>query len=216
MAPIWNSSGRFDAAARNWDDNPRRMDLARRIFETLERNVPLSSDWRVLEIGCGTGLVSRPLAEKTASLLAVDTSREMLRMLEEKISAAGPGNVETVEGDISSVRREHEPGVPFNLVFSAMTFHHIVDPRLAVRQAHALLAEGGWLAIADLDKEDGCFHDDSNQEVHHGFERKSFETMLREEGFREISFSTAASVTKINRAGKERIYTVFLAVSRKQ
>jgi len=216
VASTWNSSGRFDAAARNWDENPRRLDLARRIFETLERNVPLSDDWRVLEIGCGTGLISLPLAAKSASLTAVDTSRQMQRVLEEKISAIGPGNIETVTGDISAVGRGREPEAAFNLVFSAMTFHHIVDPRLAVRQARPLLVDGGWLAIADLDEEDGFFHDDDNQEVHHGFRRESFGAMLREEGFGDLSFSTAASVKKINRAGKERIYTVFLAVSRKQ
>jgi len=54
---------------------------------------------RVLEVGCGTGRFTVPVAERCGELLAVDHSLESLRVLQRKLSRAAASNVLLVQGD---------------------------------------------------------------------------------------------------------------------
>ncbi|MBN1928946.1 MAG: class I SAM-dependent methyltransferase, partial [Chlorobiaceae bacterium] len=65
----------------------------------------------------------------------------------------------------------------------------------------------------DLDAEDGYFHDDATEQVHHGFDRQELKTMLEEAGFTNIAFITAHLIEKKNRAGKQAAYPVFLVTA---
>ena len=212
---MWNSSDSFDVEAAKWDENPRRIDLARQVLSSLDRMLPFRKEWKAMEAGCGTGLLSLPVSERVSSLIAVDTSEGMLGVLDRKAREQKRGNITTVRSDAAASGPGGQIDERFDLVYSSMTFHHIEDTRALVRTLAEKLLSGGWLAVADLDEEDGFFHDRENEHVHHGFNRESFGTMLREEGFDHVSFTTAASMNKVNRAGREATYTVFLAVARK-
>jgi len=59
-----------------------------------------------------------------------------------------------------------------------MTLHHIADTGAILEKLNALLRPGGMIALADLDLEDGFFHDDPGEEVHHGFERSALQRIL--------------------------------------
>lgn len=205
----------FDRVASTWDENPRRIVLAQQVLQAIQAALPFEPHWKALEIGCGTGLLSVPVAEKVAALAAVDTSEGMIEVLEEKIRKHRISNIEPVFSNIFHTSSALTPPEHFDLVYSSMTFHHIGDTMPALKKLATLLRTGGYLAIADLDEEDGFFHDDENEEVHHGFNRDLFRQLLTASGFREIRFSTAASVQKVNRAGEEKNYTVFLAVAKK-
>ncbi len=211
----WNSSGSFDAEAAKWDENPRRIDLAHQILSSLDRMLPFRKEWKAMEAGCGTGMLSLPVSERVSSLTAIDASEGMLGVLDRKAREERIENITTIHSDIAASGPDGTIDGPFDLVYSSMTFHHIENTRALVRTLTESLLPGGWLAVADLDEEDGFFHDRENENVHHGFNRESFETMLREEGFDHVSFTTAASMNKVNRAGRDATYTVFLAVARK-
>ena len=71
----------FDERAQTWDEQPRRVQLARDIFAALERQVPLQRDWAALDYGCGTGLLTLALAPRVRRILAVDSSQGMLAVL---------------------------------------------------------------------------------------------------------------------------------------
>ena len=48
------------------------------VFELLAIEAPLTPTSRTLDLGCGTGLVSLPLAERVASVTGVDVDQAML------------------------------------------------------------------------------------------------------------------------------------------
>jgi ubiquinone/menaquinone biosynthesis C-methylase UbiE len=63
-----------------------------------------SANAHVLELGCGTGRVTEPLAHHCGFICGVDHSDAMLRICRAKLAAAGSTNATTVLGDITDIR----------------------------------------------------------------------------------------------------------------
>ena len=96
-----------------------------------------------------------------------------------------------------------------------MTLHHIDDTEGFLSRISHLLSPGGILAFADLDLEDGLFHDDPLEKVHHGFDRGTLAEMLNAAGLQPISFETIYTFNKTNRSGATAAYPVFLVTATK-
>src|SRR2546422_10578696 len=97
----------FDRAAAHYDRTVHndRLNLHLRVVSSeIVRNW-FRPGIRVLELGCGTGLETIPLAEAGAQIVAVDISAKMLAELDRKARAASVRDrVETRKGSI----REHQ------------------------------------------------------------------------------------------------------------
>jgi len=202
-------SAHFDSKARQWDENPVFQDRANKIAAAIAAAVPLNTSMRALDYGSGTGMLSFPLQDRLGQITLKDTSAGMLAVAEEKIAAWGIGNMTTRLMDLTA---EPMPDERYDLIYSSMTLHHIPDTDAILAAFRALLNPGGWLCIADLDKEDGSFHG-SHVDVHHGFERSALATQAAQAGFNEIDFSTVFEISKDTENGA-RAYPVFLMVAR--
>ena len=216
MNTHWNSSNRFNSKSETWDNNPGRVQLAGQIVQSLNDMVPFQKQWTVLEIGCGTGLITFQIADKVSSIMAIDTSEGMIETLKAKMKAQQTVTIEALVCDILSEADNEKLYGKYDFICSSMTFHHISDTSGLLKKINNFLHPGGYLAIADLDEEDGYFHENPEEKVHKGFSRASLHTLLKETGFYDITFSTAATITKINRKEREMTYTVFLALARKR
>ena len=212
-APVQDQNRqRFDAIAVDWDDSPGRRAQAAGVADAIAAAVPLDAHWQALEYGCGTGLVGAALAPQLQHLLACDVSPGMLAVLAEKARAAGLDHLQTRVLDLT---REPAPAERFDLIFSSMTLHHIPDVPALLHILHGMLKPGGWLALADLDAEDGSFHrPDVPGVMHHGFDRAALQAELRAAGYSEVSARTAHTVTKTAADGRVRQYPVFLITAR--
>ena len=215
MHDSWNSPDKFNREASQWDDNPRRSALALAVAKAIIATTKPVKTMRALEFGCGTGLVTLEIAPLVRSLSAIDTSREMLAVLQEKIRSSRITNIETLCLDLLRNMQEGEQAESFDLIYSSMTLHHISDTAGFLNRISSILAPGGIIAIADLDKEDGLFHDDPLEQVHHGFERGELAAMLEAAGLQTTMFETVYLVEKENREGKKAAYPVFLVTATK-
>lgn len=206
------NSQRFDERAGVWDENPVRAALARSIVSLAEMEIARYATPRMMDYGCGTGLCSIPLAHRASSLLAVDVSCGMLAKLREKASALGLPHIETLQHDLSEQPLE---GREYDVIITAMALHHVRDVALVLRRFHPLLAANGVLLIADLDREDGSFHDDPTGVEHHGFKREWMLNALWDGGFRMAEISTAHTIEKPGASGgAPRSYPVFFMAAR--
>lgn len=110
----------------------------------LLADLPVTGD--VLELACGTGQWTLPLAHAAASVTAVDGSPEMLAIARDRTRAV-PGTVEFVEADLF----EWRPPRRFDTVFFAFWLSHVPPARFAafwglVAQA---LRPGGHAVVVD-------------------------------------------------------------------
>jgi ubiquinone/menaquinone biosynthesis C-methylase UbiE len=211
MPESWNSTEKFNREALEWDNKPERQLLARAVAQAIITAVKPDSRMNALEIGCGTGLVSMEIAPLVNHLTAIDTSPEMLGVLNHKIRNAGTTNIETICLDLASLSQNIEPDKKFDLIYCSMTLHHIDDTGTFIGSMAGHLTSGGVIAIADLDQEDGTFHDDPQEKVHHGFNRSYLDAVFQNNGLQVNSFETAYIIEKVNPEGLKAAYPVFLA-----
>jgi 2-polyprenyl-3-methyl-5-hydroxy-6-metoxy-1,4-benzoquinol methylase len=207
-----NKMTNFDERAKDWDSDPKKVERARVVAEAIRKAIPLTTNMSALEYGCGTGLLSFALQADLGQITLADTSQGMLDVLDEKIAAAGVTNMHPVKLDLVS---DTVPASRFDLTYSLMTLHHIADVKDMLGKFHAVLKSGGYLLVADLDKEDGAFHTDGTTDVHLGFERGELQQMVEAAGFGEVRFSTAYEIKKkVGEQGK--VFPVFLMSARKK
>ncbi len=200
----------FDSKARQWDDNPVFVERGFAIAQAVRDAVPLNRNMRVLDYGCGTGLLSFPLKDAVGDMLLADTSSGMLTVAAEKIAAHGAAQMQTAKLDLLT---DPLPAGSFDLIVTAMTLHHIPDTDRILRVFHDLLKPGGTLCIADLDHEDGSFHG-IEVDVHHGFERDALAGRAARAGFADAAFRTVFTISKTHATGA-RDYPVFLMTARR-
>jgi SAM-dependent methyltransferase len=102
----------------------------------------------VLEIGCGTGALTLPLAEAVGEhgrVVAVDISEPMLGAARQKVGDRGLGNVTLLSGDAQVFA--FEPAA-FDLATSRMGVMFFADPAAAFRNIKGALKPGGRLVFA--------------------------------------------------------------------
>ena len=198
----------FDDRAQTWDADPVKQERAEAVATALRRRVPLSRDWRALEYGCGTGLLSFTLHADLGQLTLADSSPGMLAVLEGKIAAAHARNLRPLHLDLT---HDSLPAERYDLILTLMTLHHVADVTRLLRAFHDLLRPGGWLGIADLDQEDGSFHG-PDFTGHNGFDRAALRAQLVDAGFGGVDFSTCYVMKKATAQGL-REYPLFLAVA---
>ncbi|MBU1664645.1 MAG: class I SAM-dependent methyltransferase [Gammaproteobacteria bacterium] len=222
----------FDSKARLWDGNPVFQARADKIAAAIQAAIPLNTNMRALDYGCGTGMLSFPLKDALGHITLKDSSAGMLEVLREKIAALGVSNMTVRQADLTSQplsltpspsptgRGERQASLGdgdeierYDLIYSSMVLHHIPDTAGILATFHALLNPGGRLCVADLDQEDGSFHG-IEIDVHHGFTRETLRRQAEAAGFADIRFDTVFEIVKEQETGT-RAYPVFLMVARK-
>ena len=81
-------------------------------------------------------------------------------------------------------------------IVSSMTMHHIADIPAMFARFRSLLLPDGFLAIADLETEDGSFHDEDTGVFHKGFDPAAFASIAEEAGFRNVACRRVGVVEK--------------------
>jgi SAM-dependent methyltransferase len=115
-----------------------------RILSMLEVEIDPSDS--VVEIGCGVGRLTRPLAARAADVRALDVSERMLALAKEHNGELE--NVTWIHGDGASLAGVDSASA--SVCFSHVVFQHIEDPAITleyVREMGRVLRPGGWAAF---------------------------------------------------------------------
>jgi SAM-dependent methyltransferase len=96
---------------------------------------------RVLEIGCGTGQLTRDLLARGLCVTAVEPGKNLLALAEENLESLGRVEFVNARFEDAPLPRDH-----FRAVVSASAFHWL-DPEVSWQKAARVLAPGGTLAL---------------------------------------------------------------------
>ncbi|HTI35795.1 MAG TPA: methyltransferase domain-containing protein [Miltoncostaea sp.] len=108
----------------------------------IVERVPLRGDEDVLDAGCGTGRVTRLLAERVpdGTVLGVDGSHRMVEEASAQLADLAP-RVRFMQADLTALTLPE----PVDAIVSTATFHWILDHDLLFRRLFAALRPGGLL-----------------------------------------------------------------------
>lgn len=195
-----NKVDHFAHKSKSWDMNSKRVQNAKGIAEIIVKNIKLDKSMELMDFGAGTGLLSYFVAPFVKKIVAVDNSPSMLVEFENKCDEFSCAT-EVIEKDLSTETLDRN----FDGIISSMTIHHLEDTAALLSKLYGMLNDGGFVAIADLDSEDGSFHSDNTGVFHYGFDRETLEVLAKKAGFKEIKFDLASTINKPHRE-----FTVFL------
>lgn len=194
----------FDAKAKEWDKGQTRVDGTLAIARAIEKRHQFEMHMEIIDFGVGTGLLGFEIAPRVKKVYGIDTSKEMLEQVKRKNRPEC--SIEVLHQDILQNPLTQE----FDALISSMTLHHIEDLELFFQTIYKNIKSGGFIAIADLEREDGTFHSDNTGVFHFGFEAEKLMEVVQKTGFGEVVFETINTIEKPSRS-----YDIFLLTAKK-
>jgi 2-polyprenyl-6-hydroxyphenyl methylase/3-demethylubiquinone-9 3-methyltransferase len=153
----------FDAMAASWWDprgdmralhmiNPVRLgfirDAACRHFGRDPGKLDCLRDLRILDIGCGAGLLSEPLARIGATIVGADPAETNVKMATAHARQSG------LEIDYRATTAEDlaDAGERFDIVLAMEVVEHVADMPLFVRRCAEMVRPGGLMVVATINR----------------------------------------------------------------
>jgi len=181
------------------------------IAATMLEMIDFHPNMKALEFGSGTGLLSFVLKDQFSEITLMYSSVEMNKVVLSKIADA-----QTTHNNplfFYSEKNNYNVGT-FDMIFTQMSLHHVKDIEAILDKFYNLLNPFGIIAIADLYKEDGTFHD-FKFDGHFGFDPVNLVEIMGKSGFSNIKYKTCFTVKKIDIKNNIREYPIFLIVAEK-
>lgn len=146
-----------DLAHRWWDPESE--------FRPLHQINPLRLGWidglaglngkKVLDVGCGGGILSDSMARKGAQVTGIDLAVKALKVAQLHALEAGTQNVSYREISAEALALE-QPGA-FDVVTCMEMLEHVPDPASVVRACSELVKPGGWVFFSTINRNPKSF-----------------------------------------------------------
>ena len=181
----------FKNKAASYEQDSNRVANVHTIADSIIERVTLSPDMHLMDFGAGTGLLLGQVAPHVAKITAVDISPSMTEQLRNK-QADLACELEVLEMDLCTETLDTK----FDGIISSMTMHHIEDVKAMFVKLHSMVKTGGFIAIADLETEDGSFHTEDTGVFHFGFASDVLVQLATEAGFKNAEVRLASTISK--------------------
>ena len=149
---------KFSELAHHWWDTESD-------FRPLHQINPLRLDWidqqarvtgkRVVDIGCGGGILSDSMARRGAKVLGIDLATKALKVAQLHAMEAETPNVEYREIAAEALASE-APG-EFDIVTCMEMLEHVPEPASVVRACATLVKPGGWVFFSTINRNARAF-----------------------------------------------------------
>ena len=140
----------FKEWANEYDDTLGKINRHHHLLNLVIKLSNVKKDQKVLDIGCGTGLLSLKFLEKANCFITgIDSSPEMLSIFTEKIKKLPLSNRITIKlQDAASL--EFKPN-SFDIIASTVTLHHLKNKYPTIKKIQNILKPKGRFVLGDID-----------------------------------------------------------------
>jgi SAM-dependent methyltransferase len=105
---------------------------------------------RVLDVGCGTGVLSLAMAQAGYDVTAIDPDPTAIELAERSAHGTRPGRLAYHRSELATWAADE---ACFDVIVTSRTLHHVIEPAEALERIHGWLRPGGRLVCVDF------FHD---------------------------------------------------------
>ncbi len=149
---------KFSDLAHRWWDTESEFRPLHQInpvrLEWIQSHVPLKGK-RVLDVGCGGGILADAMARKGAQVLGIDLAAKALKVAQLHALEAATPNVQYREVSVESLALEQPAS--FDVVTCMEMLEHVPDPSSVVRACSALVKPGGWVFFSTINRNAKAF-----------------------------------------------------------
>lgn len=140
---------RWSRRARTWNDGVVTNSGLSAAIDAVVAEARVEEGMTVLDMGCGSGQLTLPVARRGARVVAVDVSGTMIDLLNENLRREGLVNVTSL---VAALERLAVPSSSLDVVVSNYALHHLTDAEKSRLLAAVLvwLRPGGRLVVGDL------------------------------------------------------------------
>lgn len=149
---------KFSDLAHHWWDPESE-------FKPLHQINPLRLDWihaladlnqkRVLDVGCGGGILADSMARKGADVTGIDLASKSLRVAQLHALETGTPNIQYREISVEALAQEQPAS--FDVVTCMEMLEHVPDPGSVVRACAELVKPDGWVFFSTLHRSAKAF-----------------------------------------------------------
>jgi 2-polyprenyl-6-hydroxyphenyl methylase/3-demethylubiquinone-9 3-methyltransferase len=154
---------RFAAMAREWWApngkmrplhalNPVRIafikELACDLYDRSPRKLDCLSGLRILDIGCGGGILSEPLARLGGSVVGIDPAAENVEVARLHAEQSGLA----IDYRATTAEALADSGERFDIVIASEVVEHVADLSLFVKRASEMVKPGGFMAVTTINR----------------------------------------------------------------
>jgi len=205
---------RFNEEAKSWDNRPFVREASQEAEKIITPKLK-TKDWQakhVLEIGCGTGILSFLIAPHVGELVAIDAAQGMIDVLKDKLrNDDAPKNIipvavlledpEDPQLPPADAAKPDGPRQKFDLILSHLVLHHIPELEGVLRTMLGCLNPGGRIMLTDFEDfgpEAKRFHAQSKMEgvARHGINASEMGEMLTRIGFTDVNVTPHWTMSK--------------------
>jgi ArsR family transcriptional regulator len=143
----------------------------------------LLPEWRVADLGCGSGQLALEIASWADWVVGIDRDAEVLKKARRRAHVRGVGNVRWREG---SVERVPLPDRAVDLALLSQVLHCVDDPAVALAEARRILVPGGRILVLELRAHKETWVVPRLGHVRLGFVPSELRRLLKDAGFRRV------------------------------
>src|SRR5690606_34972318 len=134
----------FDAVADRWNKIRDAACMHGSLIDELATRIP--AEGALLELGCGSGALLERILPRKDETIGVDYSHAMLAEARKSLGK----NAAKVDLRLGYLEHLPVPDQSVDIAAAFMVFHHVAEPREALRDVRRVLRKGGRLIAIDL------------------------------------------------------------------
>jgi len=140
----------FQEWANEYDTTLGKVQRHHKLLDLVVKVSGIQRNDQVLDIGCGTGLLSLKFLNKTAcTITAIDSSSQMLKIFQEKIEKYNL--TEKIHcAQVSAENMNFKPD-QFDIIAATVALHHVKCKEPVIKNIYASLKGGGRFIIGEID-----------------------------------------------------------------